>query len=73
MERDTQTVEFEQVVERGCGIDVHKSLLVATVRGKGIDEETREFGAFTEDIESLRDWIKAKGVTHIAMERSAVC
>jgi hypothetical protein len=23
---DTKKVEFEQVIERGCGIDVHKSL-----------------------------------------------
>ena len=28
-----QTVKFEQVVERGCGIDVHKKILVATVLG----------------------------------------
>ena len=61
-------VEFEQVIERGCGIDVHKSLLVATIRGTEIKEETREYGAFTEDIESLRDWLKDNKITHIAME-----
>jgi transposase len=65
-------IEFEQVIERGCGIDVHKSLLVATIRGTGIKEETRDYGAFTEDIETLRDWLKEKGITHIAMESTGV-
>lgn len=68
----TQKVEFEQVIERGCGIDVYKSLLVATIQGVGIKEETREYGAFTEDIEELRDWLKEKGITHIAMESTGV-
>lgn len=66
------TVSFEQIIERGCGIDVHKSLLVATIRGTGIKEETREYGAFTENIESLRDWLKDKQITHIAMESTGV-
>ena len=66
------SVKFEQIIERGCGIDVHKTLLVATVRGIGLREETREFGAFTEDIEQLCDWLKASGVTHIAMESTGV-
>jgi transposase len=65
-------VEFEQVIERGCGIDVHKSLLVATIRGTNIKEETREYGAFTEDIESLGSWLKEHGITHIAMESTGV-
>jgi transposase len=69
---DTKRVEFEQVIERGCGIDVHKSLLVATVRGTGLREETREYGAFTEDIESMSDWLKDCKITHIAMESTGV-
>jgi transposase len=69
---DTKKVEFEQVIERGCGIDVHKSLLVATVRGTGLKEETREYGAFTEDIESMSGWLKDCKITHIAMESTGV-
>jgi transposase len=67
-----EKIEFEQLIERGCGIDVHKSLLVASIRGVGIAEQTREFGAFTEDIEHLRDWLKESGITHIAMESTGV-
>jgi transposase len=68
----SKTVEFEQIIERGCGIDVHKSLLVATVRGTGLKEETREYGAFTEDIESMSCWLKECKITHIAMESTGV-
>jgi len=65
-------IEYEQIVERGCGIDIHKTLLVATISGTGIKEQTREFGSFTEEIEFLRDWLKESGVTHIAMESTGV-
>lgn len=67
-----QTIEFEQVIDRGCGIDVHKSVLVSTVRGKGIQTETRSYDAFTESIEQLRDWLKSLGITHVAMESTGV-
>ncbi len=69
---DSKKVEFEQVIERGCGIDVHKSLLVATVKGTGLKEETREYGSFTEDIESMSVWLKDCKITHIAMESTGV-
>jgi transposase len=59
-------------MERGCGIDVHKSLLAATICGTRIKEETREYGTFTEDIEDLRDWLKEQEITHIDMESTGV-
>ncbi|MDG2450779.1 MAG: IS110 family transposase, partial [Saprospiraceae bacterium] len=65
-------IEFEQVIERGCGIDVHKKLLVATIRGIGLKEETREFDGFTESIEQLRDWLVENKITHVAMESTGV-
>lgn len=67
-----KTVEFEQIIERGCGIDVHKKLLVATIRGTGIKEETREFDGFTESIELMREWLLKNKITHIAMESTGV-
>lgn len=65
-------IHFEQVVERGCGIDVHKKVLVVTIRGMGIEEETREFSSYTSSIEELRDWLKAHKITHVAMESTGV-
>jgi len=65
-------VVFEQVIERGCGIDVHKKVLVATIRGSGIKEETRSFDSFTSSIELMRDWLLENKITHIAMESTGV-
>lgn len=67
-----QQIEFEQIIERGCGIDVHKNIIVATVRGTGIKEETRTFDGFTESIETMRDWLKSLKITHVAMESTGV-
>ena len=65
-------IEFEQVIERGCGIDIHKMVLVATIRGIGIKEETRSFNGFTESIEELGEWLKENQITHVAMESTGV-
>ncbi len=62
--KDQNTVEFVQLVERGCGIDVHKSLIVATIKGTGIKEETRSFDGLTTSIETLRDWLLENQITH---------
>src|ERR1041385_7220450 len=67
-----RVVEFTQMVERGCGLDVHKETVVATIRGNGITEQTKTFGTFTEDLEQLRDWLQGHGVTHMAMESTGV-
>lgn len=69
---ETQTVNFEQLIERGCGIDVHKNLIVATIKGVGLKEETRSCDGFTGSLELLRDWLKENGVTHVAMESTGV-
>jgi len=65
-------ISFPQIVGRGCGLDVHKETIVATIRGSGLEEETRTFGTFTEDLELFRDWLKGHSVTHIAMESTGV-
>lgn len=70
--KQTKTVDFEQIVERGCGIDVHKKEIVATIKGTNIKEQTKKFYSFTEDIELLRDWLKEHKITHVAMESTGV-
>lgn len=67
-----ETIEFEQVVSRGCGIDVHKGVIVITVRGEGLREETFTYSTFTEELEKMRDMLKEKGITRIAMESTGV-
>src|SRR5690606_8477996 len=65
---DKELISFEQVVERGCGLDVHKETVVATIQGKGIKTITKSYSTFTGSLEKLRDWLKKHGITHIAME-----
>ena len=50
-----ETVEFEQVVTRGCGLDVHKKTVVATIDGEGLKRTTREFGTFTRSLTELNE------------------
>lgn len=70
MERNT--IEFEQLIEKGCGIDVHKETAVATVQGKGIKTETRTFSTFTSSLKDLKEWLSSIGITHIAMESTGI-
>ena len=73
MREETEaTVSFEQVVARGCGIDVHKKMVVATIDGKGLKQETREFATFTSSLTELKDWLLENGITHVAMESTGV-
>lgn len=67
---------MEAVFERSCGIDVHKETLTACIiigkNGKVIKKEIRTYKTMTEDIEKLRDWLKAERVTHVAMESTGI-
>jgi transposase len=65
-------IEYDQVVERGCGMDVHKDLIVATIQGKGIKIQTKSFNAFTSSLIKLKEWLLKHKITHVAMESTGV-
>lgn len=65
-------VSFRQVVSRGCGLDVHKKVVVATIDGEGIKKQTCEFSTVTSSLKELRDWLLEHEVTHVAMESTGV-
>jgi len=69
---ESPQVSFKQVVSRGCGLDVHKKVVVATIDGEGIKKQTREFGTVTSSLKELRDWLLEYGVTHVVMESTGV-
>lgn len=71
-QKQTQEIAFEEVVERGCGLDVHKKEIVATVSGTGIESATRTFQSTTRSLTELKEWLLALGVTHVAMESTGV-
>jgi transposase len=66
------TIEFEQVVSRCCGLDVHKKEIVSTVDGEGIGKDTRSFSSTTRSLTELKEWLLELGVTHVAMESTGV-
>jgi transposase len=64
------------VYERCAGLDVHKKSVVACrIIPDGQDGwqlEIRTFGTMTADLLALADWLRAGGVTHVAMESTGV-
>lgn len=66
------TVPFEQVILRGCGIDVHKDVVVATISGEGLKSETRSYKTFSSSLTELKEWLLSSGITHVAMESTGV-
>lgn len=72
MAKKKNQIEFEQIIERGCGLDVHKSTITATIKGTGLQEETRTYNGFTDSLEKMRDWLKESKVSHVAMESTGV-
>ena len=67
-----KTIDYEQLISVGCGIDVHKDVIVATIRRSSKDFETRQFDAYTSSLTELRDWCRGKGVSHVAMESTGI-
>ena len=65
-------VTFPQLIQRGCGIDVHLKVVVATIDGVGIRKETRTFDTFTSCLTEMKEWLLANGITHVAMESTGV-
>lgn len=64
--------QMEIIVKRGCGLDVHKDTVVACIMGDGIKKEIRTYRTFTQDLKSLKEWLKENSITHIAMESTGV-
>jgi transposase len=67
---------MDRVVERCCGLDVHKDTVVACVRTPGEGgkrhQEVRTFGTTTAQLLALRDWLVAERVSLVGMESTGV-
>src|SRR5215467_9378033 len=72
----TRRCVMEHLIERCCGLDVHKKTVTACVRLPGAngarEQHVRTFGTTVAELLSLRDWLDAHRVTHVAMERTGV-
>ena len=63
---------MEIIVDRGCGLDVHKETVVACIMGTGIKKEIRTYSTMTNDLLRLKQWLEEKEITHVAMESTGV-
>ena len=67
---------MQAIIERCCGLDVHQGTVVACLLvgapGAQPTKEVRTFRTVTRDLEALRDWLRAAGVTHVGMESTGV-
>jgi hypothetical protein len=63
---------MERIVERGCGLEVHKKSVAACLRVPGANgqrlQEVRTFGTTAAELLALRDWLEGHRVTYVAME-----
>ena len=59
---------MDVVYERCCGLDVHKDTIVACILTGGRNKEIRSFGAMTNELLTLIDWIKENNCQCVAME-----
>lgn len=60
------------ILDRGCGLDVHKDTVVATIKGSDFETETRTFLTFTDDLYELVAWLQSYSITEVAMESTGV-
>lgn len=63
---------MENLLDRVCGMDVHKETVVVCIMGEGIKKEIRTFSTMTNDLIRLKQWLKENMITHVAMESTGV-
>jgi transposase len=74
---DKRMAKLMEVIFRCCaGFDVHSKTVAVCVRRMNsqgeIDAEVRTFETMTRNLLELSDWLRANGVTHVAMESTGV-
>ena len=67
---------MEAILERCCGIDVHKKIITACLMvGKPHEKPKKTIKTFTtmtRDLLACKDWLESQGCTHVALESTGV-
>ena len=64
-------MEVRCMLDKACGVDVHKDLLVATILGDAF-KESRKFSNSLKGFDRLKGWLRECGCNHVVMESSGV-
>jgi len=67
----SDNVEVKCLSELGCGVDVHRDMLVATIIGDSL-KETKRFMNDVDGINGLKEWLKGHGCGRVVMESSGI-
>src|SRR5918996_642967 len=74
--RSAKGAAMDILLTHCAGLDVHQATVVVTIRVPdehgGRRVETTTFLTMTADLLALRDWLRAHGVTHVAIESTGV-
>jgi hypothetical protein len=61
------------LIEKFCGVDVHRDLLVATIlNGDTQEKQTRRFQNDPNDIDKIREWLKINECRKAVMESTSI-
>lgn len=67
---------MDAIIERCCGLDVHRDTVVACVLAGPLDQKPRKqirtFSTMTKGLAELLEWLQQEGCTHAAMESTGV-
>jgi transposase len=67
---------MEVLINCCAGLDVHKDSVEACVRQlqaeSKLQQPTRHWGTTTRELMAMAEWLRAEGVTHVAMESTGV-
>lgn len=67
---------MQPLLESCCGLDVHKSMVMACIAYGPLDKppklEIRKFSTLTSDLRELKNWLTAYKVTAVAMESTGI-
>lgn len=66
---------MEEILERCCGLDVHRDTIVACIMigmGRQKHKEIKTFSTFTCDIFELAKWLKSHDIQHVAVESTGI-
>jgi hypothetical protein len=54
------------IVDKGCGVDVHKGTVVGCIMGTGIKKEVKTYTTMTNDLLRLKEWLQEAGIMLLA-------
>lgn len=67
---------MEAIIERCCGLDVHRDSIAACLLTGKADEKPRKqlrtFGTMSHELREMAQWLRENGCTHVAMESTGV-